>query len=152
TNADGTGVFAPADIDLLVAETAKKVAATINDLKCKLDNRHWTGASARGKLELTIAANSSRTYELSIASVEDGEDFPTRVEVKLQRSRSRSRSRSASASASNGEVTTLNGDISTSSTYRPTRCGSDAGLEKDLIPRKRGRLDGGDDPSKRQRT
>jgi hypothetical protein len=122
--------------DPLVAETAKKIAAVINDFKRELDERDGTWANAQGKLELAL---KSQTFVLTLLPDEDGEEYPITVHATLK----------PNATDTNGPLPSANANTA----YKTTRRKSDVELETHLVPRKKRNLNDNDDASnKRQRT
>ncbi|KAH7095334.1 hypothetical protein FB567DRAFT_432484 [Paraphoma chrysanthemicola] len=123
--------------DPLVAETAKRIADVINDFKHQLDQRDGTCAHASGRLEVAL---DTQTFLLSVVPDVDGDEFPITVHAQLKPS---------NATNSNTPEPTAHH----ASTYRPTRRTSDAELERDLVSRKKRRLDeDGDTGNMRPRT
>lgn len=118
----------------LVAETAKKIAAVINDFKRELDKRDGTWASVHGKLELAL---DSQTFVLTLVPDEDGEEYP--VTVQATRKSSDATNASIPSPSTNGN-----------SAYQSMRRNSDVELERDLISRKKRRLNEDDDISNTQ--
>ncbi|KAH7085684.1 hypothetical protein BKA63DRAFT_539438 [Paraphoma chrysanthemicola] len=123
--------------DPLVAETAKRIADVINDFKHQLEQRDGTWAHTSGRLEVAL---DTQTFLLSVVPDVDGDEFPITVHTQLKPS----------------NVTNSNTPVPTAhhaSTYRPTRRASDAELERDLVSRKKRRLDeDGDAANMRPRT
>ncbi|KAF2129737.1 hypothetical protein P153DRAFT_338781 [Dothidotthia symphoricarpi CBS 119687] len=125
-----------ADVDPLVAQTARKIADAINDFKRELDKRDGTWANAHGALQLELS--DTHTWELAIVPDDDGDEYPITVHATLKTPR-----------PANGHVPAP----SPPSTFKPTRRASDADLERDLVSRKKRKLDSNaDSSSKRQRT
>ncbi|KAF2026704.1 hypothetical protein EK21DRAFT_103052 [Setomelanomma holmii] len=123
--------------DPLVAETAKRIANVINDFKRQLDQRDRTWATATGQVELAL---DSQTFLLTIVPDLDGDEYPITVYVQ--------------AKTPNATNVGLNSPPATkSSTYKSTRRETDAELERDLVSRKKRKLEeDGDASNKRPRT
>ncbi|KAH6495147.1 hypothetical protein HBI55_106920 [Parastagonospora nodorum] len=120
--------------DPLIAETAKKIAAVINDFKRELDKRDGTWASAHGKLELAL---DSQTFVLTLVPDKDGEEYPVTVQAMRK-----------SSDAPNDSIPSLSTDGN--SAYKPMRRNSEVELERDLISRKKRRLNEDDDISNKR--
>ncbi|KAF2630166.1 hypothetical protein BU25DRAFT_307543, partial [Macroventuria anomochaeta] len=127
-------------IDPLAAKAAKRIADVINDFKRELQERDGTWAHASGSLELALkTGDSSKTCKLTIKPIEDGDEYPVTVQAALKKP----------------EVITVDDDTlpNTQPTFKPTRRASDAKLEKEIVSRKKHRLDDGEDEAnKRART
>ncbi|KAF2175629.1 hypothetical protein K469DRAFT_723910 [Zopfia rhizophila CBS 207.26] len=137
------------DIDPLVAQTAKKLADVINDFKRELDKRDGIWADARGALELALKTDHLQTYELLIVQDEDGEEYPITVQVKCKEKVGAN----GQSHSQRNSIAPLMVAASASSGYNPTRRGSDAELEKEIVSRRKRNLDQGEDTSrKRPRT
>ncbi|KAF1839809.1 hypothetical protein BDW02DRAFT_486305 [Decorospora gaudefroyi] len=65
-------------IDPLVAQTALKIAAVINDFKRQLDQRDQTWALATGTIELGL---HSQNFHLVLVPDEDGDEYPITVQA-----------------------------------------------------------------------
>ncbi|KAL6709437.1 hypothetical protein ACN47E_001372 [Coniothyrium glycines] len=116
-------------VDPLVADTTRKLAEVINHFKRQLDQRDGTWVNVTGALELALP---SQTFDLTIVADEAGEEFPITVQAKAR------------------EPDAANKDPSTNvlpTNYKPTRRASDTELEKELVSRKKRRLDDSDDDS-----
>lgn len=129
-------------MDPLIAKAAKRIADVINDFKRAVEARDGTLSRARGSVEFTLQSDEfPETVEVIITSDEDVDKSSTTVEATLAKS----------------EVITIDDDDNTTaaapSAFKPTRCPSDAELEKDIVSRKKRKLDNGNDErSKRPRT
>jgi hypothetical protein len=127
-------------IDPLAAKAAKRIADVINDFKRELDQRDGTWAHVQGSLELALKfGDSPKTFKLTITPDEDGDEYPVSVNAVLKKP----------------EVITINDDTPPAARpiFKPTRRASDAELEKDIVSRKKRKLDDGDDETnKRRRT
>ncbi|KAF2470287.1 uncharacterized protein BDR25DRAFT_226160 [Lindgomyces ingoldianus] len=138
------------DIDPLVIKTAKKLADVINDLKRELDGRDGTCADVRGTFKLSLDSDFSHTYELSIAQDEDGVEYPITIHAKHQKVKTGA---SGQVGVHRNFITPLIAAASSSSGYVPARRVSDAELEKDIVSRRKRKLDEDEDTSrKRPRT
>ncbi|KAF1929134.1 uncharacterized protein M421DRAFT_37252, partial [Didymella exigua CBS 183.55] len=130
----------PGGIDPLAAKAAKRIADVINDFKRELDARDGAWAHAQGSIELALrSGDSPKTFKLIITPDEDGDEYLVTVKAAL----------------TTPEVITINDD--TTPAARPvckhTRRASDAEFEKDIVWRKKRKLDDGDDETnKRPRT
>jgi hypothetical protein len=127
----------PKALDPLVAQTADRIAHAINDLKRELDRRDGVWAHAHGGFELTFA---SHTFMLSLVPDEHGNEYPVTVHAELQ-----------TAISANGHAPL---PPNRAPTHRPTpRRGSDVELVRDIVPRKKRKVDDhGGASTKRQRT
>ncbi|KAJ4384669.1 hypothetical protein N0V86_000270 [Didymella sp. IMI 355093] len=127
-------------IDPLAAKAAKRIADVINDFKRELDQRDGTWAHVQGSLELALKfGDSSKTFKLTIIPDEDGDEYPVSVNAVVKKP----------------EVITVNDDTTpvAQPIFKPTRRASDIELEKDIVSRKKRKLDKGDDETnKRRRT
>lgn len=127
-------------IDPLAAKAAKRIADVINDFKRELDQRDGTWAHVQGSLELALkSGDSPKTFKLTITPDEDGDEYPVTVKAALKKP----------------EVITIDDDTTPAAqpTFKPTRRASDAELEKEIVSRKKRKLDNGDDETnKRPRT
>ena len=125
--------------DPLVTSAARRIADVINDFKRELDQRDGTWAHAQGSLELTLkTGQASKTFRLSVAPDQDGDEYPVTVQTALKKP----------------DVITIDDNTTPAQpTFKPTRRDSDAELEKDIVSRKKRKLDDGeDDTNKRPRT
>lgn len=117
------------DIDPLIARMAKKLAVVINDFKRELDQRDGMWVDTRGAFEISIKSETTQNYELVIVPDEDGDEYPISVQARLKKGKS----------AVNGDSNAI---TSTSTTaYTPVKRASDIELEKDLVSRKKRKLD-----------
>lgn len=124
-------------IDPLAAKAAKRIADVINDFKRELDQRDGTWAHVHGSVELALKSdNSSKTFKLTIAPDEDGDEYPVTVKAALKKS----------------EVMTIdNGNTPVAQPiFKSARHASDAELEKDIVSRKKRKLDNGDDQTNKR--
>ena len=130
---------AEASDPLLVASAAKRIADVINDFKRELNQRHGTWAHAQGSLELTLrTGRASETFKLTITPDGDGDEYPVTVQPALEKP----------------QVITIEDDAipATRPVFKPMRHTSDAELEKEIVSRKKRKLDDGDDANKCSRT
>jgi hypothetical protein len=104
-------------LDPIVAATAKRLAAVINSVIGELDQRDGTSTNVTGRLELAL---QSQTFELTI--VHDGNGKEYLIDV-LTRPKSRDATNNALLPSKSG----------LQHVQRPL----DAGLEPDLMPRKK---------------
>jgi hypothetical protein len=115
------------NLDPLVVQTAKKLAIVINDFKRELDRREGSLVETRGTFEISLSP--AQTYELTIVQDEDGHEYPITVQARQKKDNS----------ALNGED---NADLSSSRLpYTPKRRASDTDLEKDIVSRRKRKLD-----------
>lgn len=120
-------------IDHLAVRAARRIAEVINDFKRELDQRDSTWAHVQGSLELAWKANdAAQTIVLTITPDEDGDEYPVTVQAALKRA----------------EVITIdNGDDdvmaapTTQPSFKPTRRASDADLARDIVSRRKRKLD-----------
>jgi hypothetical protein len=125
--------------DALVAQTAQKIADVINDFKRELNKRDGTSANTTGAIELLLP---SQTFELVIAPHELGAKYPITVQANLK-----------SSNAANSDSSASRPSNAPRPIFKHTRRASDAELERDIVSRKKRKLDEGDDDSnKRART
>ncbi|KAF2201534.1 hypothetical protein GQ43DRAFT_33461 [Delitschia confertaspora ATCC 74209] len=129
----------PSDVDPLIAQTAKRLADVINDFKRELDKRDGVWAYTHGALEITLKGNIHQSYEVRIIPDEDGDEYPITVQASLKKEKS---------TASGGAGSTMNPNntnpsSSSTSLYQPVRRDSDAELERDILPRRKRKLDEG---------
>ncbi|ORY06016.1 hypothetical protein BCR34DRAFT_490418 [Clohesyomyces aquaticus] len=140
------------DVDPLVVQLKIKIASAINDFKRELDRRDGILAEARGTIELALNTNFAPTYELTVVQHEDGAEYPITVVAKHKTQDPHAPVNKHSAAPPN-TIAPLLAAASSSSNYIPTRRPSDAELEKDVVSRRKRRLEEGEDTSsKRQRT
>ncbi|KAJ4405091.1 hypothetical protein N0V91_005453 [Didymella pomorum] len=127
-------------IDPLAAKAAKRIADVINDFKRELDTRDGTWAHVQGSVELALKfGGAPKTFTLTITPDEDGDEYPVTVEVALKKPK---------VIRINDEATPAAQPV-----FKPTRRASDAELEKDIVSRRKRKLNNGDDETnKRQRT
>jgi hypothetical protein len=127
-------------IDPLAAKAAKRIADVINDFKRELDTRDGIWAHVQGSVELALKPSvGPTTYTLTITPDEEGDEYPVTVKAALKKP----------------EVITIEADapLAAQPTFKPTRRASDAELEKDIVSRRKRKLDNGDDgTNKRPRT
>lgn len=126
-------------IDPLAAKAAKRIADVINDFKRELDTRDGIWAHVQGSVQLALKFGSGPTvYNLTITPDDDGDEYPVTVVSALKKP----------------EVITIgNATPEAQPSFQPTRRASDAELEKDVVSRRKRKLDNGDDETnKRQRT
>ncbi|KAF1844007.1 uncharacterized protein K460DRAFT_239528, partial [Cucurbitaria berberidis CBS 394.84] len=109
-------------VDPLVAATAQQIADVINDFKRKLDQRDGTWASAQGTVEFAL---HSQTFVLAIVPDEDGKEYPITVQATLK--------------PHQGTNGIINAPVSPA--YKLTKHASDTELERDLVSRKKRKLD-----------
>jgi hypothetical protein len=107
--------------DLLVAQTAKRIADVINDFTREEDERDGTWANTHGKLELAL---KSQTFVLTIVSNKNGEKHLITVQTKFTRH-----------DANHSNVT------SHAFVCTPTRCELDVDFEIYLISQKKRNFD-----------
>jgi hypothetical protein len=134
----------PAIVDPLVAQTALKLAAVINDFKRELDKRDGTWAHTHGTFEIAMMTAQCETYELAVVPDEDGDEYPITMRVRPKKGKDAASTRQHTALAP--LITAANA----SATYPHTRRDSDAELEKDLVSRKKRKLDHGADGSRKR--
>lgn len=131
-------------VDPLVAQTAKKLAQVINDFKRELDKRDGTWAHAHGTFEIAMRTDQSETYELAVVPDQDGNEYPITVHARLKKAHDVVKSQQHTSLAP--LITAVN----PSAIYQPTRRDSDDELEKDIVSRRKRKLDDGDDGSRKR--
>ncbi|KAF2501417.1 hypothetical protein BU16DRAFT_198850 [Lophium mytilinum] len=114
--------------DPLVDDAAKKLAAVINSFKRELDERDGFSAAALGAIEIVVDSDPPRSYKLSIVHDVEGEEHPISVKVTHKKSPSAPNGRSIAKACAPVPQTTP---------YKPTRRGSDAALEQDILSRRK---------------
>lgn len=125
------------DMDPLIAQTAKGIADIVNNVKRELDRRNGIWATANGTLELSLKTDQSQTYELAVVHDGDGHEYAVTIRLRHKKGND-------AANLHRPSTTPL---IKAASASHPTRPDSDAELEKDVVPRKKRKLDDGVDTS-----
>jgi hypothetical protein len=125
-------------VDPLVTRTAKRLADVINDFKRDLDKRDGTWAHAHGTFEISMKTDHSETYELAVVPDQDGDEYPITVRARPKKGKDAGNSQQHTALAP--LITAAN----SSAIYQHTRRNSDTELEKDIVSRKKRKLDHGD--------
>lgn len=136
-----TATTVAGEIDPLVAQIAKKLADVINDFKRELDKRDSLWATATGAFELALKTDQSHTYRLSIVQDEDGDAYPVTIHTMRKKNE---------ATNEHGEPIVPLTSATSSATYRSARRDSDSELEKDIISRKKRKLDEGENLSRKK--
>lgn len=144
-------------VDLLAASAARRIAQVINDFKRELDQRDGTWAHVSGSLELALkATNAPQTIVLTITPDEDGDEYPVTVHTALKQPEVITIVGNDDHDDDNDNDDDDDGDDNDNTAAQPalqsTRRVSDAELEKDIVSRKKRKLDQGDEETnKRQR-
>lgn len=118
-------------LDPLVAETAKRLAAVLDNFKRELYQRDGISANVTGRLELVLQA---QTFELAIVHDEDGKESLVGIHARLK-------SQDATNSTSSLPVSSL----------QHSRSRLDATYETDSVPPKKRKHHGDIDPSEKTR-
>jgi hypothetical protein len=125
-------------VDPLVAQTAQRIAAAINDFKRQLDLRDGTWAVVTGNLEFGLR---SQDFHVVFQPDKDGHEYPITFQVIPK-----------PHDATNSESSTSHRALAA---YEPTRRASDAELGRDLISRNKRKFESeqhGHNANKRSRT
>jgi len=114
----------------LLKQTAQAIADALNRLHCELDDSSAALAETRGSLDMVLDTTGPHptTYTLQVVPDHPGDTYPVHVEIKRQQNKR-----------------AVSGDTAPCPSYQSTRRGSDAEPEKDLVSRKRRRLEDGDE-------
>ncbi|OCK86149.1 hypothetical protein K432DRAFT_399595 [Lepidopterella palustris CBS 459.81] len=125
----------PSEIDPLITQAAERLAAAINDFKRALDTRDSSSASVKGSIDIFINTENPQTYTLSLVHDLEGEEHPISVRItNKEHSTTNGQSRAGPNATAKAHAAVR--------PYKPARRESDAGLEQDIIPRRKRKIDG----------
>ncbi|KAF2751641.1 hypothetical protein M011DRAFT_394213 [Sporormia fimetaria CBS 119925] len=125
-------------VDPLVARCAERIAEAVNNLKRELDQRDGVWATATGTIELSLKTNDTQTYGLTVVQDVDGAEYPITVRPKLKKGKE------AATSANGAFSGPAMLETAAAVSSKRTRRDSDAELEKDLVSRKKRKIEEAD--------